>query len=170
MPKTPNSLIEENDSKNEVKGTSKGPESISEFLNEIIHKLQTDKLLNDTKTLDSEMLNFYTDLASGDTEKLLRMNKDAYLKQVYLRLIREYFSKLMQMDKPNSIGVNFKNSNMLIWAEISDENEILEDNLIRLQAETNAMFQDSGLNVNTTIVESSDHLKMPPHYEAIPIN
>jgi hypothetical protein len=143
---------------------------INEFFDRILNHLVTDKMMHDVSSLPIETHNFYNDLANGNIENALEQSKDAYLMHIYSKLVDEYFSKLsIPENKPNQLGVCLSHSNMLIWAEISDDDEVLEDKLIMLQAEINHKYGKKGLFVKTTIVEESDKFKIPPHYSIVPL-
>ncbi len=142
--------------------------TITNFLNELQHLITTDKMLIEGNVMDEKTVDTYLKLASGEVEKVLEINKDAYLKYLFTNLAKDYIDGLKSMsDKPLKLAINFNNSEMLIWVEIKDDNEKLEDDFLLLQARLNAKYSSKGANVKTTIVEKSDYLAIPPQYSRI---
>lgn len=162
----------ENMNDNFVKEVNKAEQSekIPEFIDLIRFILNVDKESFQKGVLHPEQELLYTKLAEGDIEHILQANKEMYNKLVFKKLIEEYFSKFKSIEKPLNLAVDFNNSNMLLWAEINDNDDELENQLILLQAEINAQYAPKGVNVKTTIIENSDNLSVPPHYTLLPIN
>lgn len=142
-------------------------DKIGEFLSETIHQLKSHKLLLETETMNSDMKKFYDQVSNGDIENLLKANIEQYRKLVFLRLITDYFKKLSPLENLVHLGININDTKLLVWAEIDENDEESENKLIDLQAHLNYLYKDSGVLVSTTIVENTDYLTMPPHYEEL---
>lgn len=156
-----NKTIKVDTDKNDVVGV---------FLEQMLNQVVTDTMMHDIKALPNDTHKLYNDLATGNIEHALELSKDAYFMHVYQKLISDYFSKLSFSEtKPNQLAVCLSHSKLLIWAEISDDDEKLENQLILLQAEMNVKYEKNGLIVKTTIVEESDNFEIPNHYSMVPL-
>ena len=56
---------------------------------------------------------------------------------------------------------------VLVWAEINDDDEQMEDKLILSEAKINAKYHLYGFDMESTIVETSDKLPVPNHYRSL---
>ena len=58
-------------------------------------------------------------------------------------------------------------SKILVWAVVDDNDEKTEDALIIAEAKVNGKYYEKGFYLNSTIIEKSDNLSVPPHYQKI---
>jgi hypothetical protein len=65
------------------------------------------------------------------------------------------------------LAVNFNDSELLVWAEIRDDDEVTWDGIILAEAKTNAKYHEFAFDVNSMVVEECDNLTKPNHYKTI---
>jgi hypothetical protein len=83
-------------------------------------------------------------------------------------LVLDYLTRLKTLDRhPEKLALGLSDSKIMIWAEIEDDDEELEDQLLILEAKMNAIYNENGFYVNSTILEKSDRLPVPSHYQTI---
>ena len=63
--------------------------------------------------------------------------------------------------------MGLSNSKLLVWSEIEDNDEDMEDALLIAEAKVNGKYQKDGFYINSTIVEKSDNLSIPNHYQIL---
>jgi hypothetical protein len=68
---------------------------------------------------------------------------------------------------PDTLAFSLTPTTILIWAEIDDDNEVLEDNILMAEAKTNLYANQFNLSIETLVVEKSDLLRIPDHYIAL---
>ena len=87
--------------------------------------------------------------------------------------LREYFVKKVVVEYlellgdhlPNRLAFDFNDSEVLVWAEIQNNQEELEKALTLAEAKINAKFHPYGFDMESMIVEENDGLKVPNHYK-----
>lgn len=81
-------------------------------------------------------------------------------------MLVDYIHLLNQLDEKLhlKLAVSFHNSELLVWAEIEDDAEFIEGELIMAEAKINAKYHQHGFDMTTTIVEKCDMLAVPNHY------
>ena len=83
-------------------------------------------------------------------------------------LINSYFKELGERKaRPNSVALELSNSNVLVWADIENDDELTEDALILSAAKVNYAFSTFGFHISSTIVEVGDKLNVPKHYKEV---
>ena len=83
-------------------------------------------------------------------------------------LINSYFKELGERKtRPNRVALELSNSNVLVWAEIENDDELTEDALILSAAKVNYAFSTFGFHISSTIVEVGDKLNVPKHYKEV---
>lgn len=79
------------------------------------------------------------------------------------KILFDYLS-LVRKDMPLKLAFDMSGSEILIWAEIEDDNFEMEHKLILSEAKINAMYHEYGYDLTSMIVEKSEHLNIPKHY------
>ncbi len=83
-------------------------------------------------------------------------------------IIRDYLQELKNHDsKPIKLAMGLSDSKILVWSVINDNDEQTEDTLLLAEAKVNGKYQSKGFYINSTILERSDSLETPPHYQSI---
>lgn len=150
--------------------TSLSSEQIHLWFEQLISHIKVDKLMIETETADQEKFKFYQDAISGNhTEifKSIRFNaSQALIKDVV-------FNFLSEIKKRNALPIKLAFSltpaTILVWAEIADNDENLEDQLLLAESKVNAYAKQFDFSLDTMIVEKSDNLPVPTHYTVVPM-
>lgn len=84
------------------------------------------------------------------------------------QLIIDYVNELKERQvEPRQLAMDMSDASVLVWAEINDDDEPTEDQLRLAQAKINARYNQYGFYLTSTIVEQSDCLPIPSHYQSI---
>jgi hypothetical protein len=67
----------------------------------------------------------------------------------------------------NKIAFDYSNNEILVWAELKDDDWESEKGFILAAAKVNANFNKFGYDITITFVEESDGLPVPNHYHEI---
>ena len=65
---------------------------------------------------------------------------------------------------PKKLAFDINDTEVLVWAEIDNNNEELEKQLILAEAQVNSRYHQYGYDMTSMIVEESDLLPIPNHY------
>ena len=141
-----------------------------DWFDEMVANLRYDQSLYEIDVLDEGKKKVYNTMMSGNQESMSNMGREFSTTYFVSRIIDEYFKELTKTKSaPNKMALELSHSKILVWAEIDEDDEIMEDALILTEAKINAYFSKYGFYISSTIVESSDGLKVPEHYKTIPI-
>ena len=139
-------------------------EARAEWFDNLIATLRTHELQLETNTASEEIVVLYRNLINSNFDELLKTNK-AITQQHFVSKIICEFLKLLDKNIPNKLAFDFNDSEVLVWAEIGDNDEEQEKVLARAESKVNAMFHSYGFDMETMIVEQSDNLAIPNHYK-----
>lgn len=134
------------------------------WFDDLISTLRAHELQLDTNTMDANMKKLYELLIDQNQDELFRMNKESAQKFFVKKIILEYL-KMIGENTPNKLAFNFNDSEVLVWAEIADNDHDLESQLNLAEAKINAKFHPFGYDMESMIVESGDQLSIPNHYQ-----
>ena len=91
---------------------------------------------------------------------LSKMNANQhFIKNVIVEYLQEISKKL-----PIRLAFDLDDSEVLVWAEINDDDEEMENFLLLAEAKVNANYHKYGYDLTSTIVEVRDGLSIPNHY------
>lgn len=137
----------------------------NKWFEELIATIQTHQFMLDTNTATEELQNFYTVAISGDADKLALQSKNLGQQHFIRGIVLDYLSQLSRLPKaPNKLAFDLADTEVLIWAEVDDNDTELEKSLILAEAKVNSQFHSFGYDVTSMIVERSDNLSIPAHY------
>lgn len=138
------------------------------WFDRFMHHLKVDHLALETNTASSEKQDFYQRMATADATDLALTSRIQSSRHFLGQLILSYISELKQRHvEPLQLAMDFSDASVLVWAEIDDDNELMEDQLRLAQAKINAQYSQYGFYLSSTIVEHSDCLAIPSHYQSI---
>lgn len=95
---------------------------------------------------------------------MARLNKITAQKHFVSKIIFEYL-QLLGKRLPRKLAFDFNDSEVLVWAEIEDDDEGMERFMILTEADVNARYHQFGFDMTTTLVEASDEFPLPNHYQ-----
>jgi hypothetical protein len=141
---------------------------IKDWFDNIVATLRKDEVLYETGMLDQEAKEIYDAFLSGNEPDIAYM-AHSQAKMYFLKNM--FFAYLSELKRRNAIPLklafDISKSKLLVWAEIEDDNERMEDELILAEAKVHYKYYPYGYSISSTIVEKSDNLQIPPHYETI---
>jgi hypothetical protein len=134
------------------------------WFDELISTLRLHELQLDTGTMPAQMKKVYEVMISGNFDEMFRLNKAAAQEFFVKKIIIEYLS-IIGDHLPNKLAFDFNDSEVLVWAEITDNDQAMEDLLTKAEAKINAKFHPYGFDMESMIVECGDKLPVPNHYK-----
>jgi len=134
------------------------------WFDELIATLRTHELQLETDTASPEMKNMYAIFMGNNLDEMFKVNKSTTQQYFVQKIVVEYLKQLDQT-LPLKLAFNFNDSEVLVWAEIEDNDEKQEKALANAEAKINATFHPYGFDMESLIVEKSDNLPVPNHYK-----
>lgn len=135
----------------------------AQWFDNLVATLRTHQLQLETDTANEAMKALYDVFMGGDRDEMYSMNKQHIQKHFVAKIIYDYLL-LIDQNQPIRLAFDFNDSEVLVWAEVKDDDESAERSLIRAEAKINAKYHQYGFDMETTIVENRDHLAVPNHY------
>lgn len=136
----------------------------------MVANLRYDQTLLENKILEEDKKKVYDALISGDQDFIHNYARQTSSVFFITNMVEAYFKELIQAkSKPNKIALELSNSKILVWAEIVEDDQLMENALILAEAKINACFSKYGFHISSTIVEDSDCLVVPKHYKSVAI-
>jgi hypothetical protein len=145
-------------------------EKTENWFTDFIHSLEVKKLTYSSNTLKKEDQFFFEGLATKSQDQLLEDMMITSQKFYFTKIISEFFNVLLNQKKsrmPKKIAFNHKGKQIMAWFEISNGDEIIEDNIFIAEAIVNSNFENSGFSISATVVEEEDNLEIPGHYQIL---
>ena len=141
---------------------------VDTWFGDIIDHIKVDHFLISNNAATRETKTFYDDLIHGDGSNLIsNMRKDS-TRFFITKIVNDYINELKSSGKfPVKLAMGLSDSKLLVWSEINDNDEETENALLIAEAKVNGRYYDNGFYINSTIIESSDNLPIPPHYQTI---
>jgi len=143
-------------------------EMMDQWFSSMIDHLRTDHFMLETNIASREKKEFYQAILENDSDKILtQMRRDS--SQFFIKaIVFDYLSELKAANKnPIKLALGLSDSKILVWSEIKDDDEEMEDLLLITEAKINGKYHDKGFYINSTIIEASDKMPIPPHYQTI---
>jgi hypothetical protein len=133
-----------------------------------MHILRTDYVMMEQNVATPQKAAFYNLLANGDANDINFVSRQQSSVHFLQRLVVAYLDELQRRHAlPSKLAMGLSNAKILVWAEIGDDDEALEDQLRLAEAKVNAQFDEFGFHLTSTIVEQSDDVAIPSHYQPI---
>ncbi|MFN8309339.1 MAG: hypothetical protein U0T73_05200 [Chitinophagales bacterium] len=136
-----------------------------QWFSDFIAKLKVNQLQLETGTASDEVKNFYDSLINGNLESAFNKAEEARQEYFVLKIVASYIKELNGM-LPLKLAFDFNQNEVLVWAEIKDNDEEFEKKLLLTEAKVNAQFYPA-FTMNSMIVEESDHVTIPNHYKLL---
>ena len=118
----------------------------------------------ETDTAPRQKQEVYVGLQEGNIDPLaLRLRGEI---QTYLveNIIRDYIAEIGK-DLPEKLAFDYNDNEVLIWAEVKDDDEAFQRLLIRAEARVSSKYYKFGYSLESMIMEASDNYPIPPHYQ-----
>lgn len=142
----------------------------NQWFDEMVSNLKVDQLLMQADVLEQNKKEVYEAMISGNHEFMHDYARKTSSAFFIKNLIDSYFIELVERRAiPNRLALELSNSKVLVWAEINNDDDDMEDALILTAAKINNKFSKYGLHITSTIVEEDDNLIIPKHYKEVHI-
>lgn len=150
--------------------THKGIEydNIKLWFEGLIHRIKTDYFMISEGVAPGNLSELYELFIRGDEKKIhdyARKESSQFFIKSIIQLYVTEFSNLKK--KPQKLAVHLTDAKILFWAEIGDDDWATEKALYLVESKVNNLFQHYGYHVDTFIVEESDKLAIPGHYQIL---
>jgi hypothetical protein len=141
---------------------------IDNWFSNIVDQIKADHFMITQDAAPSEKKSLYFDVINGNYDVVLtNMRQTASLFHI-VSILKDYLSEIKNTNlEPAKLLVSLSDSKILVWAEINDDDDKTEDALLTIEAKINGKYYSKGFYVNSTIVEESDNIVPPPHYQKI---
>ncbi len=145
--------------------TSLSVEHISGWFENLINHIQVDKLQMELGIADAKKSALYESFITGNQDELLKSMRNQANEYFIERIVKAFIAEVAQRKAmPLKLAFSLSPSTILAWAEIQENDETTEDQLLLAESKVNAIARDYNFNLDTMIVEDSDKLPLPPHY------
>lgn len=142
--------------------------AINTWFEHIIDDIRADHLMYTSGAVTKEKKEFYDGLILGKNEALFTDIRQSSSKYFISSIVKDYLQELKNHNSsPLHLAMALSDSKILVWAVIRDNDELTEDALLISEAKVNGKYYEKGFYLNSTIVEESDKLSTPPHYQNI---
>lgn len=144
-------------------------EQSAQWFNQFIHEIKADQLMYESDTLPGEVKETYDHLIKGNLLEALKGVKDTMTMEISRELVLSFLKDLLGKRKalPSKIAFHLAKAKVYAWIEIEDDNEEAEKAVFLSEAKANFDFSDYNLSLSTTVVESSDEMEVPAHYQSV---
>jgi hypothetical protein len=136
----------------------------TDWFDNFVFMLRTHEVQLETYTASNEMRKMYDVFFSGNTDNMASMSKNNAQRHFVSKMLVDYVG-FISKKSPLKLAFDFNDSNVLVWAEISDDDDLMERSLIMAEAKINAKYHEFGFDMTTTLVETRDYLSIPNHYQ-----
>ena len=133
------------------------------WFDEFIAAIRTHQLQLETNTASEELQRLYGIFMNGNATDLALISKmnanQHFIKSVIVEYLREVSAHM-----PMRLAFDLDDSEVLVWAEIENDDEGMENFLLMAEAKVNANYHKHGYDLTSTIIEVRDCLSIPNHY------
>lgn len=110
----------------------------------------------------------YTAFIHNDDVAIASEVRSSSSKFFIRRILTEYLSILTENNNlPLKLAFGISDNKILVWSEIEDDDEQTEDAILLAEAKINAQYHSKGIFISSIVVEKSDNLPVPPHYQIV---
>jgi tRNA A22 N-methylase len=135
-----------------------------QWFDELVSTLRTHQLMIETQTIDEDKKKFYDILQGSNTLEVSHLSRTISQRQIIGSILWDYL-KIIKDNKPQKLAFDYNDSEVLVWAEIDENNEQLEKQLYLAEAQINAKYHQYGFDMTSMIVENTDNITTPNHYK-----
>lgn len=141
---------------------------INNFFEAVVDNIKTDHLLISEDIATAETKSFYNDIIFGDEVDVVSKVRETSSMFFIKGILKDYVTEIRNYNKlPLKLALGLSDSKIMVWCEINDGDDNTEDALLLAEAKVNAKYYKHGFYLNSTIIEKSDNLEIPPHYHKI---
>lgn len=143
-------------------------ETYDTWFSGLIDFIKVEHLLLQTGTASKPQKELYNNMILGDSLSVYTNIRQQISTPFIKEIIFDYIEELRKSNQlPNKLAFALSDSKLLVWSEINDNDESTENALLLTEAKINGKYQKAGFYINSTIIEKSDNLPIPPHYQIV---
>jgi len=143
-------------------------EKVKKWFDDLVATIRKDQIILQTGIASEEKEKMYKTFIIGNEEEVNSTVRATNSMYFIKNLVLDYFNELMENNlHPNKLALDLSGTKILVWAEINDNDEETESALILCEAKVNSKYFKYDFNITSTIVEKSDNLEIPPHYQDV---
>lgn len=142
----------------------------NEWFGNILHSVSTDRDFLNLGIASEETQEFYDKIIFGNQNSIFSEIREKSTQYFISKLVVDYIQELRASNiEPLKIFLDHNDSQLLVWAEIKEDDEATEMGLYKAEAKANAKNYKHGFHISSTILENTDNIPVPPHYQEIQI-
>lgn len=143
-------------------------DAIDKWFEEFVDGIKTDHLLMTEGVAPMEKKQLYRDLILGNEISAMTKIREGSTMFFISHIVKDYIQELNSQKKlPITLALGLSDSKILVWSVIEDNDEAAENALLIAEAKVNGKYQKQGFYLNSTIIDKSDKVSTPPHYQTI---
>lgn len=131
---------------------------------DMINTIKVDQLTYQTDTMESERKKMYNNFIENDPFEIAKTARKFSSRVIIPHMLESYFQCLSKIRDLKKLAFELSDTKILVWAEISQNDESTEDALLLAEAKINGEFSKTGFRLLSTIVEDCDELEIPQNY------
>ena len=109
-------------------------------------------------------------MISGKEDEVFKKIRFEASQLLIERVIKSFIAELSSRKSlPEKLAFALTPSTIMVWAEINDDDERVEDGILLSESKANAFAKQYDFALDTMIVEKCDGLEIPSHYYPIHI-
>lgn len=130
----------------------------------IVARIKDLQLMFANNTIPKDARKMINTFLVGDGNDIAYQGKVMSQQHFVQSIISEYV-QLIQDYKPLQMAFSFTDNEVLVWAEIKEDDWDTEKSLIMAAAKINVKYHAYGYDMTTVFVEEQDSLPIPNHYK-----
>ena len=135
------------------------------WFNGFVSQLRQHQAQIKDKTLSQSLTLLYNTLFVGNANELAHLAKKQSQSHFVPTILTKYIDTIQDSNLPEQLAFAYNDNEILVWAELKDDDWDTEKSLILAEAKVNAEFHKFGYDITTTFVETGDNLPIPNHYQ-----
>jgi len=135
-----------------------------QWFDELVATLRTHQMMIETQIADQDTKKVYDTLMGCNALDVAHLSRDLSQRQIIGSILWDYL-KTIKDNKPQKLAFDYNDSEVLVWAQIDENDEHLEKQLYLAEALVNAKYHQYGFDMTSMIVENCDGITIPNHYK-----
>jgi len=136
------------------------------WFDDLVSQLRSDQIQLDASVASKEKQSFYKMMMSANQDDIFMFGRQTSSRYFIEHMLVEYLNELNSLNcSPRKLAFHHSNSKILVWAEIEDNDDHTEDQLLIAESKINAKYHCNGFHISSTILENCDSFTIPPHYQ-----
>lgn len=141
------------------------PAAQEAWFKNLISGIKTDQLKFQSIIEDENTKALYQHVIAADDGTIFQNIRREATQVLIKNIVLKFLQEVLEQDAlPGTLAFALTPAAILVWAEIEDDNELLEDCILQAEEKTNAYANQFDLTIETLVVEKSDLLRVPDHY------